>query len=192
MKKYRINTTISLKHQAILKRQAEKFGTQQSVLENALESLENNLNHQSPELSTEEELWMRIYREIKSGMTLFQRDITKMLFETIDIQKLREFIKNEKPAEFALEWYYNKPIKEFSLQELINGIIVNTNIQGGAETVNYTEDDNDYKINITHSMGINWGNGITIFYESLLKSYEAKYECNFSERSVFIKVYKKS
>ncbi len=57
MKKYRINTTISLKHHQILKRHAEKFGTQQSVLEHALESLENNLNHPSPELSPEAETW---------------------------------------------------------------------------------------------------------------------------------------
>jgi hypothetical protein len=57
MKKYRINTTISLKHHEILKRHAEKFGTQQSVLEHALESLENNLNHPSTELSPEAETW---------------------------------------------------------------------------------------------------------------------------------------
>lgn len=161
------------------------------MLENALESLENNSNHQNPELSPEGELWMRIYREIKPGMTLFQRDITKMLFETFDIEQFRGFVKNEKPAEFSLEWYYNKSIKECSLHEIIQGIIVNTNIQGGADTVNYKEDDNNYNINITHSMGINWGNGLVIFFESLLKSYGAKFESHFSERSVFIKVLKK-
>jgi len=146
LKKYRINTTISQKHQTILKKQAEKFGTQQSVLEHALESLENDLNHQSPELSPEGELWMRIYREIKPTMTLFHRDITKLLFKTFETEQFKEFVKNETPAEFALEWYYNKSIKECSLQEIIDIIIINTNIQGGADTSNYTEDINDYKI----------------------------------------------
>lgn len=190
MKKYRINTTISKKHHEILKKQAEKYGTQQSVLEHALEVLDNNLNHESHKLSPEGELWMRIYMEIKSGMTLLHRDVNKMLFETVDIEQFRELVKNEKPAEFALEWYHNKSIKEFSLQEMIDGIVIHTNIQGGADTVNYNQDENYYKINITHSMGINWANVIVMGYDSLLKSYGAKFESDFSERSIYMKIYK--
>ncbi len=190
MKKYRINTTISQKHQEILKKHTKKYGTQQSVLEHALETLENNIEIQNLELSPEEELWMRIHREIKSGMTLFQRDITKMLFETLDIPKFDELVTTQKPAQFALEWYYNKSIKECSIQEIINAIIINTNIQGGADTVKHTEGENSYNINITHSMGINWGKGLVMMYESMLKSYGAYFESNFSERSVYFKIFK--
>lgn len=190
MKKYRINTTISQKHQAILKKHAEKFGTQQSVLEHSLECFENNLNNQTLELSPEEELWIRIYRELNFGMTILQRDVTKMLFENVDIEKFKEFVKNEKPVEFALEWLYNKPVKELTLQELIDGIIVHTKIQGGIDTTNYTNNLNDYNINITHSMGINWANGLVLGFESLLKRYGTKFECDFSERSIYIKIFK--
>ncbi len=44
MKKYRVNTTISQKHHELLKEFVGKYGTQQKVLEHALESLKNNSN----------------------------------------------------------------------------------------------------------------------------------------------------
>ncbi len=36
MRRYRLNTTISLKHHEILQKYTEKYGTQRSVLEQAL------------------------------------------------------------------------------------------------------------------------------------------------------------
>ena len=189
VKKYRVNTTISLKHHEILKKYVEEFGTQQSVLEHALESLDDS-NNQRPELSPEGELWMRIFLEIKSGLTLLHTDLTKKLFEIGDIEEFREFVNNEKPGDFAVEWYYNKSLNECSVQEIVDIIIIHTKIQGGADTVTCTEDENNYNINITHRMGINWGNVLLMGYENMLKGYGAKFDCKFSERSVFIKIYK--
>ncbi len=104
MKKYRINTTISQKHHAILKEYMEEYGTQKSVLENALESLKNNSNQSLGLPPEEEELWIRLGRELKDVLLLFQRDFSKILFETADIEQFSEYIKNEKPVEFAVEW----------------------------------------------------------------------------------------
>ena len=124
MKKYRISTIISSKHHAILKKHLEEFGTQQSVLEHALDSLEKNLNNKNSEVFFGRRLWMRGGREIKGAMIIVQKDLTKILFGTADFEQINHYMKNEKPSEFAIEWYYNKPLKELSLQEIIDGIIL--------------------------------------------------------------------
>jgi len=80
----------------------------------------------------EEELWIRIGREIKDVFTLFQKDFTKILFETADTEKIRDYITREKPAEFAIEWYYHKPLKDGTLKEIIDAVVIKLKIQGGA------------------------------------------------------------
>ena len=190
MKKYRVNTTISQKHQKILKKHTEKYGTQQRTLENALEGLENNQNEDIGLPPDEQELWMRIGREIKDVFTLLQRDITKQLFETADLEKFKEHTQNEKPAEFAIEWYYNKPLRECTLHEIIEGIIIKVKIQGGADSVNFIEDEKYHTLNIAHSMGVNCSIIFVIMYESVFDTYGAQYETHFSERNVFFKIYK--
>ncbi len=190
MKKHRINTIISLKHHAILKKHLEEFGTQRSVLEHALDSLENKLNNQNSEVFLEEELWMRVGREIKGAMVIVQKDLTKMLFRTADFEQINHYMKNEKPSEFALEWYYNKPLKECSLQEIIDGIILQIKLEGGADTINYNEDFNCYNITMTHSLGINCSKIVQAASESVFKSYGVNFDSNISERSVFFKVFK--
>ncbi|OPX57178.1 MAG: hypothetical protein A4E25_02427 [Methanobacterium sp. PtaB.Bin024] len=190
MKKYRVNTTISQKHHEILKKYAEKYGTQQSTLEHALEGLERNSNEGLGLPPEEEELWMRIGREIKDVFTLLQRDITKQLFDTADLERFQEYTRNEKPAEFAIEWYYNKPLKECTLQEIMDALIIKVKIQGGTDNVTLNEETDYYTLNIAHSLGVNCSKIFIIMYESVFESYGAKYEAHFSERNVFFKVYK--
>jgi hypothetical protein len=190
MKKYRVNTTISQKHHTILKEYAEKYGTQQSVLEHALEGLKNNSNQSLGLPPDEEELWMRLGRELKDLFTLLQRDLTKQLFETADIERFREYVKNEKPSEFGIEWYYNKPLKECTLKEIIDATVIKLKIQGGADAISCTDNGSHYTINYTHSLGINCSKMVVAMDESAFKSYGVKYETHFSERSVFFKVFK--
>lgn len=190
MKKYRVNTTISPKHHEILKKHAEELGTQQSVLEHALEGLENNSNKVLGLPPEEEELWMRVGQEIKGVFTLLQRDISKMFFETADLERFGKYVENEKPGVFAVEWYYNKPLKECTLQEIINAVVIKLRIQGGADIVNCTETDNYYEINMTHSLGINCSKIVALMDENMFDTYGAKYETHCSERSVFFRVFK--
>lgn len=189
MKKYRVNTTISLKHRDILKKHTEKYGTQQRVLENALESLENKTNYYHP-LSTEEELWIRVGREIKDILTIFQRDLAKMLLDTADMEQYREYIKNVNPAMFAVEWYYNKSLKECTLQEVMDALILNIKTQSSADTINCTENDHFYMIHLTHNFGIKASEMLAMMNYMALESYGAKFESNFSERSIMFKVFK--
>lgn len=189
MKKNRICTTISSKHWALLKKHAEKYETQQKAIEHALELLETN-SRQSLPLSPEEELWMRIGREIKDILLVFQKESARILFETANIERFKEYVALQRPVEFAFEYYYKKPLKACSLQELVDGIILNIKVQGSADTVNYTDDGDHYTIKITHSLGPNMSKTQVIMHESLFNSYGVKAESHYSERSIFFKIYK--
>ena len=186
--KYRVSTTISLKHQEILKKYVEKYGTQQRVLEIALDGLENSGN---TELSHEEKVWMRIYREILDVLCVLQGDMVKLLFETADIDRFTAYIKDVNPARFAVEWYHNKPLEECSLLEFVDGIIMNIKMQSSSDSINLIENDNCYIINITHSLGINSAQAVVIMNENVFKSYGVEFESKFSERSIFFKIFKK-
>jgi len=189
MKKYRVTTTISQKHHDILKKHAEKYGTQQSTLEHALEGLENNSN-QPKGLSKELKVWMRAGNEVKDILVIFQKDLGRMLIENADIEQFREYVKNVTPAMFAVEWLYNKPLKECTLQELIDGLICNIKIQSSADTITCTEDGQSYAIHMTHSFGIKGSQTLVMMNERALESYGAKFESNYSERSITFKIFK--
>lgn len=188
-KKYRINTTISQKHHELLKKYALRFGTQQSVLEHALESLENN-KYENREPSKDEELWRRLY-SINNILALLMPDYTKILFETADFTQIEEYIKKQKPAEFGIEWYYNKPLKECSLQEIIDAAILNIKLLSTASSINYTDRGDYYTINVIHELGINVSKALVIINESAFKSYGVLVESNFSVRNVNFKIIKK-
>jgi hypothetical protein len=191
MKKRRINTTISQEHYNLLKKHVGEHGTQQKVLEIAIECLENNSKQYSP-LSIEEEIWMRIGREIKDLLVIFNKNTVRMLLETADIERFREYINDQKPLEFTCEWYYHKPLKELSLQEFVDGIIMGMNILGPKDTINHIEDDNYHTIIITNNLGINMAKIMAMEFESLFKSYDVKSEIHFSKRAVFLKIFKRS
>jgi hypothetical protein len=193
MKKYDIHTTLSPSHYALLNKFTEKYETKQKTLEKALEALDT-LGHYSSQnlpVSPEEKLWIRVGREIKETFFVFDKKGAKVLFETADIQSFREYVHDQKPVESAIEYYYRKPLNECSLQEIIDGVILNIKFQGSSDMVNCTDDGNYYTINIKHSMGLNFAMAMVIEHESLFKSYRVKTENHFSERSVFFKIYKK-
>jgi hypothetical protein len=189
LKTHRISTTISQKHWALLNKYAEKYHTQQKALEISLENMEKNTDH-SPPLSIEDEVWIRMGKEIKNTLMVFQKDYAKMMLETADIERFKEYTAKEKPVESIMEYYYRKPLKECSLKEIIEGIVLNIKVQNSSDSVNYTEEDGYYTINIAHSLGINLSRTSVIMHESAFKSYGVKYECKFSERSIFFKIYK--
>lgn len=189
MKKYRINTTISIQHRDLLKKLVEKYGTQQSALEHSLESLENS-SHLNKELSEQEEIWLRLYREINGIITILPKEIAKILIETVDIEEFKQYIQNVKQVESVLEYNYKKHLNEFSLPELIHGIITNIKIQGSSDFIHCTEKEDHYIIYLTHRLGINHSKLLVIMNRSVFNNYGVEYEANCSKRSVFFKVYK--
>jgi hypothetical protein len=187
MKKQRINTTISLKHYELLKKHAEEFGTQQSVLEHALESLNSKLD-QNYELSSEEELRIRV--EKSNAACIVYKDLFKILMLTADIKQIRELVNRQKPIEFAIEYYFQKPLKECNLEEIIEGIVLNAKMTSWFDTVDYTDNDDHYMLNMTHSLGLNTSKTLKMAHESLFKTYGVNFKTTISEKTLFMKIFK--
>jgi hypothetical protein len=188
LKTNRISTTISQKHKAILNKHTEKHHTQQKVLEIALESLEKN-SGQEHVMAPEEELWVRIGGKIKT-IGLIQKGGLKFLISTANIDGFAEFVNKEKPMEYTIEYYHQKSLKECSLKEVIDALIISSKVSCMVDFIEYKEDKDHYMIKMNHNMGLNNSKMLKIMSESLFKSYGTKAEIQFSERSVFTKVYK--
>ncbi len=189
LKSHRISTTISQKHWAILEKYAEKYATQQKVLEKALESLDKSPG-QTPPLTREMEVWMMIGKEMKDSLVLFQKDYAKMLLNMMPVDEHQKYVNDHKPVEYAIEFYYKKPLKSCSLQEIIDGEILNLRIQGSVDFVSYEEHADHYMMNIMHSLGLNASKQLLIMNESPFKNYGARYEAHYSEHHIFLKIYK--
>jgi hypothetical protein len=187
LKTHRISTTISQKHWELLKKHAEEFETQQKALERALECLEIT-SKQSQALTEEEKLWMRL-SSVKTAC-LIQKEYLKRLMETADIELQREYITKDKPIEYTIEYYFQKPLQECSLKEVIDGLAINSRISNWFDTVDCTNDGSHYTLKITHSLGINTSKLIKMLDESVFKTYGVKVESIISEKTIFIKIFK--
>jgi len=187
LNKHRISTTISQKYWELLKKQVGKHKTQQKALEFALESLENN-SEPSSVLTQEEKIWLDLLRN--KFVVIDERSCFKMLMETVDIERQNELFNKEKPVEFAIEYYYQKPLKDCSLKELIDGLVINTKLSNWFDTINYTDEGSHYTMIITHNMGINCSKITLLSIESVFNSYGIKIESTISSKSIFITIFK--
>jgi len=187
MEKHRIHTTISTKHYELLKKHVEKYGTQQSVLEHALEYFEN-YPYQNSELSPEEELRVRVI----NVACIVYKDLLRILHETADIEKIHELIKSQRPVEFSIEFYFQKPLKECTLEEVVEGIVVNAKMVNWCDTVYSTNNKDHYTVNLTHGFGLNASKNLKLAHESLFKTYGVDFKTTISEKTVFMKIFKKS
>ena len=187
MKKHRISTTISQKHWGLLKKHVEKYETQQKALERALECLESS-SRQSPALTREEKLLVHISRA--KSACIIQKDYLRMLMKIADIELQKEYVAQYKPVEYTTEYYFQKPLKECSLKEVIDGIVINARISNWYDTVDYTDDGGYYTLKITHSLGLNTSKLVKIAIESVFETYGAKTDNTISEKTVFAKIFK--
>lgn len=185
MKNYRVNTAISEKHYAILKKHTKEYGTQRSVLEHALEKSLKNYHT----LSKEEEIWMQMY-QIKDFFMVYAKDYSKMLFDTSHMDEVQKYLKKEVPVKFFVEWMYNKPFEDFKLLELIDGILLHIEMFGFSENVSFKDSGDYYTINILHELGINGSKIILYMNEDIFKDFGAKFQSEYSLKNVFFKIYK--
>lgn len=187
MKTRRISTTISQKHWKLLKKHAEILETQKRVLETALECLENS-SKQKQALTVEEKLWMRIVSE--KAACLVQKDALKMLIETTDLELQKEHVIKEKPMEYTIEYYLQKPLNECSLKEVLDGLVINARVSNWLDTVDYTDEGDYYILKMTHSLGFNTSKLIKMLDESVFKTCGIKAKSTVSEKTIFIKIFK--
>ena len=190
MEKRRINTTISSKHWEILKKHAAKHESQQKTLELALESLEDKSNQNSI-LSSHEQLWMNIGRDMKSSISLVHKSIFDELIDTADCEGLLKIYARLRSAEYLIVWYYKKPLKKCSLVEVIEGIIITTRIGNWFDTINHKDNGDHYILEVNHVLKMKGSRLFNAFFEGLFEEYGVKTESEISETGFFIKVYKK-
>ncbi|MHC1757538.1 MAG: hypothetical protein AB9861_19270 [Methanosarcina sp.] len=187
LNKHRISTTISQKHWELLNKHVEKLETQQKVIELALESLENS-SKQSPVSAWEKRFWLFV-KSTKS-VCFVQKDGLKVLLETADIERVKEFVARNKPIEYSIEFYFQKPIKECNLKEVIDGLVIIAEMSNWLDSVNHADDGSHYTLMITHSLGLNNSKVTSIMFENLFKTYGVKAESAISEKTIFMKIFK--
>ena len=187
MKNHRICTTISEKHWGLLHKLVEKFETQQKTLEVALESLENNLKS-SPKSTCEEKYW-ELLKETKTACFI-QKDALKVILENVDFEKLNEYVKQQKPMEYNIEYYNQKPLNECCLKEVIEGLVIITKLSNWFDTVDIKEENGFYMVIFTHNLGFNSSKINNMTFESMLKTYGVKFNSTVSERTIFMKIFK--
>lgn len=167
-----------------------KFETQQKALESALENLENSKLH-SPVQSPEEELWMRIGRDLRGVICTLHRDLLFELVKNADFEQISNIITRQNLSEYQVVWYYQKPLKELSLKEVMEGIVLTTRITNVLDTINYTDDNDHYTLKANHSAGsIEYSRIFIKFFETLFSAYGVRTESEISGNSIFIKVFK--
>jgi hypothetical protein len=165
----------------------EKYGTQQKVLERALESLEY-LTRTEVDVSDESSLHMINGAADKSTYVL-HRDAVRVLFETVDIPRLEQVIIRRKGPEF-IEFYFHKPLKKCSVKELVEGIVMTVRMTNLFDSVTYTEEADHYLVKISNSLGINNSIIGRMEIENICKSYGARCESFVSDMLCMTKIYK--
>jgi len=190
MKKYHIHTTISEKHMALLNRLTEKYETQQKALEKALESLESNPQADAPQ-SVEDRIWAQSSKDFRKVIVIMHKDSYKNLLDYADIDRFIDYMRKDVPMKSFIEHVSGKPLKELTLKELLDAVTLKVKIQNTADMINYTDNGDHFTLVITHSLGLNHSKVLKTGKESLFNSYGARTESKITEKSVFVKIYKK-
>lgn len=184
----RISTTTTQKHWELLTKYAKKFGTQQKVLELALENLDNN-SKTITELIPEEKIWIRLKRE--NVVCVFEKNAFKLLIENANIEPILEYFTQQKLMESSIEYFLQSPLKELSLKEIIDAIISSGKLVNWLDKVDYKDEVNHYLLVVTHSSGPNISKLLVTAFRSLFKNYGVKAEITISPMTIFTKIFKK-
>ncbi len=187
MQKRRISTTISAKHWDLLKKYTERFETQQKALEHALENLENEGKNK---IQSEEDRIKLKFVEFKP-VCILHKDIVLELFRTADCDRLKKLLIDMKIAEYQLLLCYQKHLKDMSLKEVVEGIVVTSKVANWLESIEYIDSGNCYTIIGTHNAkDSNFSKIFEIFFQSLFESYGVRTESAVTDHSLIMKVFK--
>jgi len=188
VKKYRLGTTISMKHYALLKKHMGKSDTQQKVLERALESLDEKVQPATT-MSWESEVLIKLLNE-KVVCAILKTSL-KVMLEAIPFEETFGDNK-ENTMEYILALIYQKPVVEMSLEEIMDGLIFVARGSNWVDSINYTDDGDYYTLREVHSLGVNGSKIIQASHENLFNACGFKYQTTISENSLFQKIYKKA
>jgi hypothetical protein len=139
-------------------------------------------------LTEEEKFWGHAVSD--KAVCIVQKDFLKMLIETADIELHKEYVIRHRPIEYATEYCLQKPLKECSLSEVINGLVISARVSHWFDTIDYMDDGGHYTMKITHSLGFNNSKIVQMCNESVFKTYGVKAESVISEKTMFMKIFK--
>jgi hypothetical protein len=185
----RISTTISQKHAEILKKYAVEHGTQQKVLELALETFDKKAL-QEPSLSQEELFVLRAWRE--KIACIIDKEPFSQLIKTLDLKQSEDwFNANKRYMAYCLELLYQKPFEELSLRQILDGLASLAKISNWFERYVYSDDGDHYTLKIYHDLGLNGSRYFLLAVEDIFNTCGLNYKSSVSEKTLFVKIYKK-
>jgi hypothetical protein len=188
MIKRRISTNISQKHWELLQQGVEKFGTQEKVLELALENLVNSSKQSKIALTQEDKAWMHLKKE--KTVCVIDKNAFKLIIENSNIEPLYDYFLKNKLIESRIELIFQKPIKELNLEELVTGIVSAGKLINWIDTVDYIENDMHYSLVMSHSLVPEITRMMSDSYRNMFKTYGVKAEVKDSTKNIFINVFK--
>jgi hypothetical protein len=175
-----------MKHWEILKKYIEIYETQQKVLEHALESLDKNRTPGAIKSDTKASRTM-----LEDSMAPVQKYAMVMLIESIDLDKIADYMVRVKPTVYALEYYYHKPITECSLKEVIDGLVTVSRVIGLFDSVECEDNGDHYTFKVTHSMGLNGSKVAQMANGILFDTYGISNDVVISDKGLVQTIYKK-
>ncbi len=188
MNKRRISTNISQKHWELLLEYVDKLGTQERVLELALESLRDSSKQNRASLTREEIAWMKLKKEKR--VCVVDKSAFKLLIQKANIESFYEYFIQNKLIESRIELLFQKPIKELNLEELVIGIVSASKLTNWIDTVEYTDNDTHHSVLMSHSLGSEISKVISDSYRNMFNSKSNMVEIAYSTNNIFIKIFK--
>jgi hypothetical protein len=114
-----------------------------------------------------------------------------VLVKTADLKKNEEwFNANKMFMAFAIEFFYQKPFNELSLQEFLEGYCSMAKLSNMFTRITCSDDGDHYTLKMYHEYGLNGSRYILLPVEILFNLYGVKFKKTVSERSLFVNVYK--
>jgi len=188
MSNARISTTISARHIDILKKHAKVHGTQQKVLELALETFDKK-TLEDHILTTEELFVLNTWRDRVS--CIVYKELFTNLISNANLEAAEEWYNaNKMCMAFAVEFYYQRPFHELNIQEILDALVSLAKISNMFERYAYSDDGDHYTLKIHHNYGLNGSRYVSLMVKNILDFCGVKYTTSVTERSIFTKIYK--
>jgi len=131
---------------------------------------------------------MRLKRA--KSLVIIEKNAFKSLIETADIELLSKLFIRDKTIEYTIELYFRKSLEECSLQEIVNGLVINLKITNWLDTIDHTDCGSCYKLIITHDLGFTFAKLLTIWIENMFKTHGINVESIHSTKTIFINIFK--
>ncbi len=93
----------------------------------------------------------------------------RKLIDTADCERILKIYAKLRPAEFLIVWYYKKPLKKCSLNEVIEGIIFTTRMGNWFDTINHKDNGNYYSLEVNHVLKMKGSRLFNAFFKDCSK-----------------------